>query len=848
LDDARVASFARTSSNTESNLVDRTRSSQPDTTNESESAIPSRLNPCTANSLVRSDDGDAAPSDLPEAAVANTSLIASPQSRNETSSNAGSIPDPSNDAPGLSNERRGIDDPLSSIAASAPRSNCTSKHFRIRKITGRKSIDGDTYYVVAWKSSWVPSDLITTSEDGQERYIQIDNKNWRIAGTIKTKVKKGIQKDLVRWVDDTTEPIKRLRRALDAIRAFELKPRLDRRIVSFEESLFDRTKILPQSDKHFREAQVHCAEKWPMIPPRNDIDLTAALRQISLELWPPRDDDTGSRKTHQRLIDRPQVRRLYWGQEYVLNGRFYEFTPPKRNALLLQVVAEGAGDGHCARCVSDAAPFRECVRDTTEDNWLNGACANCGTAEANSTCCHHNVGTAHLERGRSKGLTSERLREFIDPTQSIKLFERLEYEDDDDSDTYSGDSYAESDDSAFWDPEASEDGRRASNDNDSDGQQDESTINNFWTPEARSEHESSSGQHHSATSSTIRSGGLFVSPHPLPHVAASPLTPDATHARNLTAVATGSGKVFLENAPRYTERRFHFDRSSVTLAAGSPASKLAYVNTTQDSGHDDKSGYSQMLGQDDMYDNLDSPFVQDSSSQEILGRDTASPGSIATSASRAAAMQSVETFGRNRPTYARGRNATSSDGSQWSSLGPKGRKRAASSPSEHEPATSRSDTGSSRSPRGAFEQSDISVTDPLAESLPAHVVAESSSTAIKIERDSVHHGCIANWPCRHPDHATPDDWTLVTVYRDTIDDTIQLSLGEVQYILSRCTCHWATAFTVVWDGWREEVGTSLDAELTKPQHLLSYFADRLLLAAQECCPTRPRNRDVIIID
>jgi hypothetical protein len=75
-----------------------------------------------------------------------------------------------------------------------------------------------------------------------------------------------------------------------------------------------------------------------------------------------------------------------------------------------------------------------------------------------------------------------------------------------------------------------------------------------------------------------------------------------------------------------------------------------------------------------------------------------------------------------------------------------------------------------------------------------------------------------------------------------------MTIGEVQYILSLCTCHWASAFTKVWDGWCEELDVSVDAELTKPQYLLLYWADRLLEAAKECCPTDPKNREVIIID
>jgi hypothetical protein len=100
----------------------------------------------------------------------------------------------------------------------------------------------------------------------------------------------------------------------------------------------------------------------------------------------------------------------------------------------------------------------------------------------------------------------------------------------------------------------------------------------------------------------------------------------------------------------------------------------------------------------------------------------------------------------------------------------------------------------------------------------------------------------------HPDNAVPDDGTFVPVYRNSIDALHQFSIGEVKYILSRSTCHWASAFTKVWDGWWDFEGTPMDADLTKPQFLLSYWAEYLLEAAKECCPTDASNIDVIVID
>jgi hypothetical protein len=516
--------------------------------------------------------------------------------------------------------------------------------------------------------------------------------------------------------------------------------------------------------------------------------------------------------------------------------------------------------------VSDIAPFKECVRDTSEDNpWLNGACANCGTAEANSTCCHHLVGTAHLERGRSKGLTSERLREFINPMRSIELLERLEYEQDDCSDTYSGDSYAESDTSSFWQPERSDDGRRASDDDDSNDQHGESPINNFWTPETSSGDKPVSPHEHFETGPNDGSGGLFVSPaaqsnSPLavhgsfrmlersPSQDTSLLsTPDVAEARGMIAVAAASEVLLLRDVARVAERPSYFDRSSVTLAARSPASGKQHDNISPNPGHPVTSGNSQLLDEDETYGNMDSSYPQGLIRHDATTGHTVSPGSNTTTDSCIVAIQTVESFDQTSQNFGSNVNVASSDGPQVPPLGPRGRKRAASQPSEHEPATFRSSIGSLQSSRAVLNPSEGDVKDSHIEDSSANAVT-GSSTVTKIERGATHEGCRANWPCRHTDHATPDDGTLIIVYRDTIDDAYQLTINEVRYILSLCTCHWASAFTKVWDGWCEESDAPVELELTKPQYLLMYWADRLLEAARECCLTDPDNREIIIID
>jgi hypothetical protein len=760
----------------------------------------------------------------------------------------------------LPDEEREDNTQASDTGSTTPHLGCTSKHFRVRCITGRDSIDGDTYYIVSWKSSWVPSDQIVTSGDGQDHHIKIDGKDWLIAGTIKQKVKKGVPKQLVRWVDDTLEPVKRLRRALPAIREFELKPRLARRVVSFDESLVDRTKILPQSDVEFRQAQVHLAKKWPIIEPRNDIDLLPAFRQVMMELFPRLEDDILLRKTHQRLIDQPQRRRLRWSEEYLLSGRFYEYTLPRRNALLLQVVAEVADDGCCKRCVGDTAPFKECVRDTSEDSpWFNGACANCGTAEANSTCCHHLVGTAHLERARSGGLKSDRLREFINPTRSISLLSNLEFEHDDDSDTYSADSYAESDSSSVNQPDDIND-EFPQIGQDDHGEPNDDTINQiFCTPDSHSGGASISASKQAATtthdeenglslaSSATQSGLLnrpaiaLLQKRSMPQNAAVLPPPAGTQAVRLAAARISHSSMVRDPFGRQTTSS-DLDGSSSTLAAESSASKFPRDSTPDGQVEDGLSEPYQHFDNHDIYSGDDSMHLQDLTPQDLLGWIKASGKSKACSRS-SAVMESVETSIRRPPAppcnYAAALAEQSSN--------TKGRKRTASRPNLHERPSNRPSTESSRSSYRTSLDSTVITEKHRSNASPVSRVADSI-TETKIDRGNTHEGCRVNRPCIHPDHITSNTEALVTVYSDTIDPLRSFTIGEVHYILSRCTCHWTSAFSKVWNGWREESVTPEDSELTKPEFLLVMWPEFLLEAARECCPINPANRVTIFID
>jgi hypothetical protein len=763
----------------------------------------------------------------------------------------------------LPDKERECNTDASNTSPTTSHPGCTSKHFRVRCITGRESIDGDTYYIVSWKSSWVPSDQIVNPGDGQDRHIKIDGRDWLIARTIKQKVKKGIPKQLVRWVDDTLEPVKRLRRALPAIREFEMKPRLARRVVSFDESLLDRTRILPQSDEEFRQAQVHLAKKWPMIGPRNDIDLLPAFRQVVMELCPRPEDDILTRKTHQRLIDLPQRRRLRWSEEYLLSGRFYQYTPPHRNALLLQVAADVA-DGCCKRCVGDTAPFKECVRDTSGDSpWFNGGCANCGAAEENSTCCHHIVGTAHLERRRTGGLKSERLRERIDPTRSISLFSNLEFEQDDDSDTFSADSYAESDNSSVNQPDDIENELRQT-DQDDHGEPKDDTINQiFCTPDNHSEGASISAPKQATTTSPDEESGFppthFTTRSGLPNLAANVLPQKRFMPRNAAALPTPAETQAMplataksihpstdRNPFRRQSRSGYLDRSSSTFAAENSASKLPRDSTYDDQVDDESSESYQRFDDYDMYGGNDSTDLQDPSPQNLPRWIKATEQSKASS-SRPAVLRSVETSVKRPAAPLNDYAAGSAEQWQASSSNTKGRKRAASRSNLHERARNRPSTESARSSYGTSHDNTFVTEMHRPDASPLSRVADSVKET-KIDRGHTHEGCRINHPCTHPDHITPHTEALVRVYSDTLDVSRSFSIGEVCYILSRCTCHWASAFVKVWNGWREESIAPEDSDLTKPEFLLEMWPEFLLDAARECCPVDPANRVTIIID
>lgn len=119
--------------------------------------------------------------------------------------------------------------------------------------------------------------------------------------------------------------------------------------------------------------------------------------------------------------------------------------------------------------------------------------------------------------------------------------------------------------------------------------------------------------------------------------------------------------------------------------------------------------------------------------------------------------------------------------------------------------------------------------------------AKGRQTRAKMTRDSVHRACTAGQPCHHPIYGNfPVSNPSVKVYHNTLYGTYQLTVAEVEYILSRCTCYWAEFFGGMWEEWSRQGGALQCSSL--PEMLLhqDFLKDRVHEAAFECCPRGQR--------
>jgi hypothetical protein len=202
-------------------------------------------------------------------------------------------------------------------------------------------------------------------------------------------------------------------------------------------------------------------------------------------------------------------------------------------------------------------------------------------------------------------------------------------------------------------------------------------------------------------------------------------------------------------------------------------------------------------------------------------------------------LQSIET-GEQRSALAQTNDSFSTDGSR-TPVGTMSKKRASSQPPMHERPSRRSLTASS------FD-SMYDLTPPAARrALPEHLRLGHHSPRVKQEegkREFTHPGCVAHRPCIHPSNFTVRSGRpLVTVYSNEVDDSRTMILGQAEFIISHCTCHWADGFTEVWADAQGKFG-----DMSKAEVLLACFEDNLWRAARACCPTRPGHVECIVID
>jgi hypothetical protein len=283
------------------------------------------------------------------------------------------------------------------------------RDFEVKRIRNKYVINGVILFSVRWKSTWVPLEAIIHGNDHECSYVEADGAKWYIRKELDSRVKNGVQERKVQW-PSTREPLENLANAQEAISTFEMTRQqgLDdeqkvrrRTVLTFEESKFPRGIVRPQSERDYAASQRWVACTWPRIRPHSTLDLYPAIYRIQMELiaLKPTVRANHQGKSYLDFMRQPQVRSLQWREEYIQSGRSFRFSRRTRAALFLQVTGELDTDGRCTRCLGEKlAPFLGCVRTAaSQQSWLGGACANCGTQDS-SFCLHHHKGV--LGRGK----------------------------------------------------------------------------------------------------------------------------------------------------------------------------------------------------------------------------------------------------------------------------------------------------------------------------------------------------------------------------------------------------------------------------------------------------------------
>jgi hypothetical protein len=459
--------------------------------------------------------------------------------------------------------------------------------------------------------------------------------------------------------------------------------------------------------------------------------------------------------------------------------------------------------------------------------------------------------TTGVPKGSSRESRAALSRSNIGLRESLSRLRYLDYDNGTDSETYSADSYNSSDESA---DSASEIDAR-------DGEVDEAgTL--FCTPDPQPDNSHARSVRVAQGSSmptddhSVAEQRLFPvrarRPGALRRVTKSRQIPrlEATTRLSMPATPPNAGSAARSDDPPSVRKDAandrgpfsHYDRSSSMSAPRPGQDRLpAASDDSQEFGGGDDfwDGVGLTTEDVDPVNHGESIEAELSKSARLAAKVNLSPASETTSTISQPVLQSIET-GDRHSTPANVTNNLSTD-SPRTSASTMSKKRASSQPPMHERPSRRSLTSSS------FD-SMYSLTPGRA--LPKRLNLSHTSGQVKeeveeVKREFTHPGCVSHRPCVHPSNFTVRSGRpLVTVYGNEVDGSPrQMTLGQAEFIISHCTCHWANGFTEVWADAQGKFGDMWKAEV-----LLGCFPGDLWRAARECCPRRPGHFDCIVID
>jgi len=432
-------------------------------------------------------------------------------------------------------------------------------------------------------------------------------------------------------------------------------------------------------------------------------------------------------------------------------------------------------------------------------------------------------------------------------SESLFRLHHLHYDNGSDSETYSADSYNSSDESAD-----------SASETDVPGEEPGESETLFCTPNPQPDTSHARGAHAGQASSASRNTqGVveqgFVPSHanrpgalrrvtvtrrrqsPMIGATLGPSTP-ATQQRAGSAAHIDKPPSVRKSTTNGRQHFSHYDRSSSTLAPGPEEAR-------RPGGSDDSQDFG---GGDDFWDgvgmhdenfgltNDSEPTEAEVSNNEGLVVE-ASPSSASETATNTSqpVVQSIETGDRR---YARAQADNNlADGTHTSSRTVCKKRASSQSPMDERPSRRSLTSMSSQTPLAT----ERALPEQVRPDRPSGRVKEEEGTIIKM-----HPGCVHHRPCVHPDNfTTRSGHPLVAVYSNEVDGSRDMTIGQAEFIISCCGCHWANGFTEVWADAQGKFG-----HMSKAEVLLAYFKDDLWRAARECCPPRPGHIPCVVID